>query len=48
MSLAKASVKLSLHGTNGFNEPADIGSSLARRFDSGFTDDELKAGKFKY
>ena len=33
------------YGTNAFNEPAELGNAVARGFGSGFSDDELKAGR---
>jgi len=38
-------IKFMWYGTNAFNEPADLGNVVAKGFGSGFTDDELKAGR---
>jgi hypothetical protein len=39
-----SAVKFNWYGVNAFNEPADLGNSMAAGFGAGFTDDILKAG----
>ena len=38
-------VKFRWYGTNAFNEPADMGTSLTSGFGGGFTDETLKPGR---
>ena len=40
-----AAIKFRWMGTNAFGDPADMGTSMAEGFGSGFTDDILKPGK---
>jgi hypothetical protein len=42
-----AGIRFMWYGTNAFNEPADLGSTLAEGFGGGFMDEPVKPGQVK-